>query len=444
MAIQCSSCGIETERTESFIKTRRSFRRREVYYCPACWSRQQVKAHSFVLWLNLGYGLAGAVFAWFWPEKGTGWFLLHLFLFQLFAIATILPHELGHAFVARWAGFRTFKIVVGMGRPVWKGKLFQFETELGLVPAGGFAFMAPRQVEGYRRKLFAIVSAGPAVNLLLLIAILPAVDPASLWNFSTLEEGFAPAVMFFYANLWVLAANLLPYSFTHPLGRFPTDGKQILCLPFMKPEAAAQAHASYFAAEAAEHHNQGNFQEAFQWFERGLALYPKDPALLVGRGLQLLDSGEFHAARDTFHRLLDQSSLHPAFRPVLMNNIAEANIMAGDPSLLEEADHFSKEAIAALGNMPQVKGTRGAVLVELGRWDEAIPLLQQAMQENETAANKAENACWIAIAEARRGNRTQAENYLEQARQLWPSAPCLPRAERVTASSGNTCAPRKS
>ena len=382
----------------------------------------------------VGYGILGTILAWQFPNEHMGWILVNVFLFYLFTVAVIVPHELGHAFAGQWVGFRIIKIIIGVGKPIWKGKLFGFDTEIGTVPLGGFAFGAPRVVEGYRRKLLAFVAAGPATNLLLLLLILPAVQDHKLWTMHPLNQSISPAPVFFYANLWVLICNLLPFSVNHAFGRFPTDGKQILSLPFMKPEAAAQAHAGYFAVEGAEAHRKGQLQEAHEWFERGLSLYPDNENLVVGKGLWLIAQEDFTAAREAFCALLERSPQKPAFRTIMLNNIAWCDVMMNDPSLLDEADRFSKEAMAMAGGMAFIKDTRGTVLVALGRFEEAVPLLKEAMLEHE-GSRKTDCACWIAIAEAERGNRTEAERYIQEARKAEPKPKSLARAERALAQT---------
>ena len=106
-----------------------------------------------------------------------------------------------------------------------------------------------------------------------------------------------------------------------------------------------------------------------------------------------------------------------------------AKFIAGGTNLLEEADHFSNEAMTVLSWMPPVRGTRGTVLAVLGRTDEGVPLLREAMQSNDTAHGKALNACMLASVEARRGNLPESRIYLDEARKLDPNCFLLDRAE---------------
>ena len=119
MSTKCASCGVETTLDASFFKGRKSFSRLVKTYCPTCWLQRQ---HSTVKWVflsNLGVGAVGLLFWLAWPELGVGRVFINLLFFHIFMMLTILPHELGHAWMARWLGMRVFKIYLGSGTTVF-------------------------------------------------------------------------------------------------------------------------------------------------------------------------------------------------------------------------------------------------------------------------------------------------------------------------------------
>jgi hypothetical protein len=115
----------------------------------------------------------------------------------------------------------------------------------------------------------------------------------------------------------------------------------------------------------------------------------------------------------------------------MMNNIAYANALLGGKDLLKEADALSQESMTAMSWLPAVRGTRGTVLVAMGRIDEGLPMLLDSMSQAQLPNHKAQNACIIAEAECRRGNLEIARNYLEEARKLEPKCSLLSRAEAI-------------
>ena len=231
----------------------------------------------------------------------------------------------------------------------------------------------------------------------------------------------------------MLLENPWPHFIATPLGEIPSDGKQLLQILRRKKERAAEIHALCFALEGAECHQQGKYAEAESWFQRGLKLYPQNVHLLTWQGNNLLDLRRFSDARESYLKILPLVENQAISRAILLNNIAFTNTLIGGTNLLEEADRFSNEAMTVLSWMPPVRGTRGTVLAELGKTDEAVPLLSEAMQANDTAHGKALNACMLAIVEARRGNLPASRTYLDEARKLDPNCFLLDRAQESLA-----------
>jgi hypothetical protein len=110
MAIVCDKCGIKTEIPEAFFKQRKSFRSSFRTECPQCYAESQLSGLRRNLLWSLACGVIGLTLTLTLPSRTSGWLLLNLFLFELSLIASIVPHELGHAFAARWLGFRVFKV----------------------------------------------------------------------------------------------------------------------------------------------------------------------------------------------------------------------------------------------------------------------------------------------------------------------------------------------
>jgi tetratricopeptide (TPR) repeat protein len=148
--------------------------------------------------------------------------------------------------------------------------------------------------------------------------------------------------------------------------------------------------------------------------------------------------GQFVGSRECLLPLLGREDLLPLHRPHVLDTIAWANLMRGDPGLLEETDQFSKEAYEAVPWSSYFAGTRGAVLVDLGQTEAGMELLRTALKKNKDAYNKAANACYLALGEAKLGNADAARKHLEMARELDAKCPVLERiAENVQNASIN-------
>lgn len=428
MAVECYKCGLATDIPESFFKERASFRRRIRHYCPQCHEARVLRVLKGNLWWSLGVGVLGLVLVLAMPELGSGWFLLNVFFFEAFLVAAIVPHEFGHALVGRWLGLRVFKVFIGSGSTIARCKVLGIDTEFKSVPLGGFTFVTPVDERWCRLKQFFSVLAGPFMSLIFCLAVLLFLPMDVLWPLGFLNDGLALAQVFFYANLLILVTNLWPRRFVSPVGKFSNDGRLLFEIAFMKRERVLEMLAWRYAMEAWVAHNEQRLDEAIGWVEDGLAHYPGNFHLLNFRGVLLLESGRFQEAANSFEVMKERSDLDSGMRAFIANNLAYAKLLTGGPTSLVEADHYSEEAMSLIGWVPAIKGTRGAVLLELGRIEEALPLLRDSMERADSTSGKAQNACWIAIAESRRGHRDEASKFIEESRRLDAKCILLDRA----------------
>lgn len=388
--------------------------------CPACFARRDQMVTGWHQIAIFAGGIIGYVLLWLniWP--GFGELLIAIFLIHLFFILSIIPHELGHALVAYLVGWRVFAIVVGLGKRVFKFKLFGIIFSFHRLPVCGFIQNTPIDARWFRTKQFLIVAAGPAVNatmVVIVVLISRAVGSISY-----------PAILFLITNFLVLVGNLYPSHFK-PLNA-DTDGKKLLDIVFRRKKSSEELRALRFALEAAMRRDEyKDTQGALDWCNKGLALFPKDFNLLTVNASLCLDTGDYRQARETFLQLLPNETKLNRKRISMLNNIAYADALTDDPELLPEADAYSKEAYDSVPWSPPIIGTRGTVLVAMGRFQEGIELLKESFVKHNAPRGKALNACHLAIAYAQMGNRGEGENYLKLARQVDPQCQLIERAE---------------
>lgn len=431
MSVKCDRCGAESNLESAFFKGAKSFSRKMLTYCPGCWAEKQHSESVRGLFLGLVPGAIGILFLVAGVNAEMAWFLVNLALFQLCMPLAILPHELAHAFVARGVGMKVLRIHLGTGATLFKFKFAGFDCEFKPYPTLGLVLAAHRTIKNLRARHFAFIAAGPAANAVLAIAGWLALERDGLWNIDALQDGFSPGLAFFYANLVVLLVNLLPRDAATTLGPVQTDGKQLFTVFFLSTEKIEAYHKAGYVMETSLLHQDGKSREALGRVEEGLALYPGDENLSSWRGVLELDLGNYADARECFLGLLQSTSLPATARPILLNNIAYADALLDRHDLLEEADSFSEEAMTSMGWVPAIRGTRGTVLVAMGRLEEGLPLLRDSMAKATIPAHKAQNACLIAEAESRLGNASAARDYLAEARKLDAGCLLLARTESV-------------
>jgi tetratricopeptide (TPR) repeat protein len=430
--MKCDVCGIESELDAAFIKQRRCIGSDPKVICPNCWVKRNNSKHlGFLVVIAVG-GVCGLSLHWVAPDNSAGQFLVNLFLIWVFVILSILPHELGHAFTGRALGWHVHQIVVGIGKPLfkarWAGMLFDFRS----IPVAAATWVLPEDTRWLRPKWFLIIFAGPLVNAAMALAVIVAcggnLRPLDL------DSMPIPARLFVWANAWVLLINLCPHQAKASFGLL-TDGGQLMQLLSFRKKAIARLQALRYTFEASASRDRTDLAAARSWCEKGLALFPEDVHLLNLSAITYLDEQNYQPAREVLLKLLAKEDQPPYRRAVYLNNLAYADALSQNPAWLAEADVYSKDAYTMLPWAPEVVGTRGTVLVALGRYEEGLSLLQKSMEDAYTPRSKADNACYIAIALARRGKLGEALKYLRVARDLHGKSPILARAEEVLQSS---------
>lgn len=165
-------------------------------------------------------------------------------LAALFFIVWWLPlvfvHEFGHAVVAHALGWQVQRTVIGFGRVLYQGQLFNAPLELRLIPLEGFVQFKPVYGRGMRYKHALTYFAGPGIELLLAFSIMLLMG----WNnFFLIEDDYTKLAFqaLAYAALAGAIINLIPTGVVTHEGETPNDGLGILVSLFSSDQAYKKA-----------------------------------------------------------------------------------------------------------------------------------------------------------------------------------------------------------
>ncbi len=423
--MKCDRCSLQSDVEQAF-STEKHLLRRAKHFCPDCSAKRQTQSFIWDIVLLIGSGIL--IFALNPSFRGMA-LILEAYLVVLCMTPLVVIHELTHAGMAKLVGFRVFGIVIGVGKTVWSGKILGMDWVINALPVAGITTIGARPGPYIRWKMFFVYLAGPASHVLMAFGFF------ILWLFipswMLVHRLFGPLAL---ANILLAAVSLFPQKVFTVAGLQGTDGWQLLHVPFLNKNDITQRHIGYFVSEAMQSYAANDFEDAQKWVERALALDNKSGIARNVLGIVQMARGEHQTSRETFQQLLEtEDAKEPGLRYTLLNNIAYLDALLHDPALLSEANQFSEEAFKHLPWVPAVVGTRGTVLVELGKLEEGIPLLKKSMSLHTDKQGKAINACHVAMAELRCGNLDEARKYLVSAKTLDPDCFLIPEAEAQVA-----------
>ncbi len=420
--MKCDRCGLESAETDVFQSATRLFFRPARKLCPACVASREDKVLVRLLGRFLAFLTLAVLLTLCLPSISIGAWLLNIALLQFFVFISTIIHEVGHAGSGYWAGLRVFGIEVGRGRLFSEFKFGGLRWQFRSLLSGGCARGAPRDPHNYRLRASIFILGGPLANVILLLIASWSL-PADDWFQSGIFQGLFPMRTFLLCNVFMLALSLWPRRY----GKSPNDMLLVWETLRRSQHEIERAPANWYYLETLESQWQGRHEDAGRWLDEGLRRHSDDPRLQWLRAGHLMELGRHAEARKAHVRILGRHGKCEELRFSIFNAIAYGNALAGDSRLFEEAEVCSRLALEHDPRNVHHKGTRGCVLMVLGEFDSGRKLLLEAVKEHPERRGQALGACHIAIAEARRGNRRESDNFFSIARRLDPKCALLER-----------------
>ncbi|WNJ89893.1 site-2 protease family protein [Bosea sp. 685] len=320
--------------------------------------------------------------------------LLFLFVVALPVSAwiSLALHESAHAMIGRLMGMQIAEIRLGTGPEIFRSRLRGAEIRIGLVPLGGYVRIFPPLF--YRRSAMAsFYAAGPAMDLawfLALIALYAALRGSPIASAVVLLALIYQAVM--------LLRNLVPHV-VHLYGeRIPNDMLSLWRTLWTERDANRLYRETYLGVLR-------QYQDKTEptWCPSGRSdriAYHLHDSILAVAPRPLTDE-----AVEALDRELPRTGARSE-RLLILDTIV-TNVIAQPGSRHErQLDRWTSDAMALRPDLATLKGSRGAALVRLGRYEEALAMLAQADSSNDV--NRCLNATFQAMAYFRSGRHDLA------------------------------------
>jgi len=323
-------------------------------------------------------------------------FVVNLLVLIAFIYLDIYIHEFGHVIAAKLVGIGVNGVIIGNGKELSRKTLFGIPLVITNNFVGGFTIMG--SIERKLLKLrFAFFIAGGVLLQSLLIASCAVLLGTKDWTY-LYANGTSVTTMFVISNLLLIATNLFPRHINVCGIRMPNDGLRLLKAPFLKEQ---DIHELLFADrifKANELFAKKEYRAAATAYEKCIEECPSLPILRLNLSVALLKLFNLEKAETMLLQLSREAGIDKV-SCLIYNNLAWINLLYYTDEAIEKADDFSKKAFELNSKVNAIIGTRGSVLIALGRFNEGIELLSRITnirKEIDTRTNNATNFIFLA------------------------------------------------
>jgi hypothetical protein len=316
-------------------------------------------------------------------------------------VAGLACHEFGHMLCAVLLSLPIRLISIGLGPLLWRGRIGGIQFQLRAIPLAGYVRCYPQPVVRILPSLSVLL--GGVLGNIALIGLVAAVvraggvsDPALDWL------GLIVLVQY-----CIIVQNLAPYWTTVDGLRVGTDGMQLLQLvvgPWRGPTQAGLLYAAML-----DHYGGAD-----------RAPLRRASARLIYQMLRpdrWTDADARRDFQDALQRELRRGALSREETILALDALVTCALMYPDQLLRAHLDAWSQEALRLGPDITTLRGSRGAVLVELGRYQEGTELLAPLVAAQPGKSFDTFMSCvFLARAEHAMGNDAAAQALATTAR----------------------------
>lgn len=334
----------------------------------------------------------------------------------LISFALIVVHEGAHWIVGKLFGIEITSVTIGHWRKLFSFTLggvpvtFRAAPSSGFVTVGGF-----HSVPAWRLAPF--LGAGVCAEIVLVVLVFSqGVNLEDTTTFAGVVHTFV-AVNVAWAGIWHAIVNLLPAESKIGGVSLPNDGLQILQL---WTERKKRPELRKFEADTWELNDllQANDLPAALKHAEDLTLrYPDHPRFPIIAGTLHAEAGNLERAEQLWRNLLEGSHSAECFAEVL-DMLCCLAIYHGRIDLLPEADMWSSEALRYAPQAITVMGTRGSILMELGKIDEGMTMLRDVEKRTECPVDKTICSAYLAKGHQIKGEVDLAQKWMARAQAI--------------------------
>jgi hypothetical protein len=340
-------------------------------------------------------------FVWLLAGYGAGYFL------------GCCIHELGHFFCARAVSIQIQHLWLGRGPLLFYHRIGEttFELRLNLRAGGAAVPFRPLRYNRYAWMFFTL--GGAIANAILLVLLILAFQIP--WSGDVVSDPRWALAGAACAQAMLIVRNLRPRSWVHDGRTISSDGQILLDLARGKNKDGMEQNA-FFA---------GMLRRYASGAEPEFTASPAAERIFshIVRADRSVDDKVRRDVDDSLLRELKRGGLTKEEELLVLDALMTDAVLYEDPALLAQIDTWSQRALALGPEVKTLRGTRGAALVSLRRYEDAKVLLTPLVGKDADDYDRLLSMTFLARAEHALGNAPAARGLIAQAQATCDSGP---------------------
>ena len=279
----------------------------------------------------------------------------------------VLLHEVGHLLFAKIAGGSPRRMVLGKGHKVAQAKYKGVKIILNSNLNSGLAYAAFDNLNYIRWKLFFYISGGFVINFII---------AGTFFIFFGISIDISDGILFsssiIISHFLAGVSALIPYRSNYQGLKLNSDGLSILKIPFYKKPDLLRLTSVNDLLDAYDFLEEKQYKKAIYIYENHKS--DKASILNLNLGIAYIKIGDYEKARELIETLIPsiQDGIQKKYESYIYNGLAWVYLLL---NRLEDAEKYSKLAFQAGATIENIRGTRGSVLIEMGKIEEGKEIL---------------------------------------------------------------------
>ncbi|MDH5639042.1 MAG: site-2 protease family protein [Nitrospinota bacterium] len=298
---------------------------------------------------------------------------LNIIIFFPLLYLSIVIHEMGHVLAGVASGMEILRVQIGIGRKLFKFRLFGIEFAF-LTGWGGLTFTGDVPQAFVKTRFFIMIAGGVTAQIGAVGCAVALMGTAWLNGMENL--GLFPVHIFVGINVFLVAFNLIPFTYLGAGTPLSTDGRLLAQIPFLSDEQTEDYMASAYINRSHALIMSSDFVGAEKILLEGVAAHPSSKILKINLASSLIPQGRCQEAEPVLANAMENEP-PPLTAAMLRLNLAAVWLFDGSFEGIEKAMEYSEKAYADLAKMHGAAVIRGAALMEAGKTDEAMAILAE-------------------------------------------------------------------